>query len=280
MHRRSSPVLWAMLVAVLAACAPRSPWMSFAEYAERSHPTPYVLRWQLGDATLLYFGSAHVYDPDDAQVADIAGLWSQLRPTIAFNEGGDPPALPDVAAAVAQHGEAGLLRHLAARDGVPIRSLEPPYAAQVAALRRDFSVEQITVFYVARQLEQHHRRVTTESPEALVARSLAGLAAVPGLEDAPRTPAALADACARLLPPPGDCSHPEAAWFDPARFDTGAYTNELTRQLSQQRDEWMVELLRAAVQPGARVFAVVGSSHVYMQQRALEQALGRRADRR
>ncbi len=253
--------------------------MSFAEYAERSHPTPYVLRWQFSDATLLYFGSAHTYDPDDKQVADIARLWSQLRPTIAFNEGGDPPAQPDLAAAVAQHGEAGLLRHLAARDGVPIRSLEPPYSAQVAALRRDFSGEQIAVFYIARQLEQHYHRAAGESPEAHVARALVGLAAVPGLEDSPRTFAALAEACARLLPPPGDCLRPDAAWLDPARFDTGAYTNTLARRLSQQRDEWMVELLRTALKPGERVFAVVGASHVFMQQRALEQALGGRASR-
>ena len=162
-HRRRRPVLAAILAcscslaALVAACAAtRSPWMSFAEYAESEHPTPYVLRWKLRDSTLLYFGSAHTFDPEDQQVVDIARLWSEMRPTLAFNEGGDPPALVDPSEAIENHGEAGLVRHLAARDGVPVRSLEPPYDAQVAALRRNFSVEQIAVFYVARQIVQLH----------------------------------------------------------------------------------------------------------------------------
>lgn len=282
--RRRRPVLPAILAiacAVLIACTTRSPWMSFAEYADSAHPIPYVLRWKLGDATLIYFGSAHTYHPEDKQVVDIARLWSQLRPTLAFNEGGDPPALSDPAEAVARHGEAGLLRHLAARDDVPIRSIEQSFAAEVAGLRTRFSSEQIAVFYVARQLEQHHRRVTEDSAAVTLQRTLARLTALPGLTDAPRTPDALLGACVRLLPPPGDCLHPDPAWLDPADFDTGAFTNALARALSQQRDEHMVDVLREALsQPGARVFAVVGASHVFMQERALDQALASRRGRR
>jgi hypothetical protein len=262
--------LWGIF---LVACAPRSPWMTFAEYGELEHPTPYVLRWELSDAMLLYFGARHTFDPDDRQAADIAEQWAKLRPTIAFNEGGDPPVLETVASTIARHGEAGLVRYLGALDGVPVHSLEPTYAAQVAALRRSFTSEQIAVYYAIRGLEQYHRQSPGGSPRSEAKRLLAQLATIPGLEQAPRDAAALVAACTRQFAVPHDCLRPSAALLDPARFDTGAFTNALARQLSRYRDEHMVELLNAALRPGARVFAVVGASHVVMQERALDELL-------
>lgn len=246
--------------------------MSFSEYATREHPTPYILRWQLKDSSLLYFGSDHVYDPSHPQVAQIERLWSALRPTIAFNEGGSPPVLPTLAEAVSRHGESGLIRMLAARDHVEVHSLEPDYEAQVIRLRATYTAEQIKLFYILRQLEQSYHKTGDLSPAATLARVLHWLTAVPGLGGAPRDPQQFIAACQRLLPATADCMRPPAIWIDPA--DTGAYTNTLAAQLSQQRDQHMVTLLRAALRPGARVFAVVGSSHVYMQEQALRRALG------
>jgi len=264
--------IW-IVMATACACATRSPWMSFAEYAKHEHPTPYILRWQLADASLLYFGSDHVYDPTHPQVAHIERLWSSLRPTIAFNEGGDPPALPTVAEAVARHGESGLVRTLAARDGVEVHSLEPSHEAQVLTLRATYTAEQIKLFYALRQMEQSYRRTSDRSPAATLDHVLHGLGTIPGLAGAPQSFEEYTRACQRLLPATPDCMRPPAAWLDPADTHTGAYTNALSAALAQQRDEHMVTLLRGALRPGARVFAVVGSSHVFMQEEALRRAL-------
>lgn len=245
--------------------------MSFAEYARHEHPTPYILRWELADSTLLYFGSDHVYEPTHPQVAHIERLWSALRPTIAFNEGGDPPALLTVAEAVGHHGESGLVRTLAARDGVEVHSLEPLYEAQVITLRATYTAEQIKLFYALRQMEQSYRQRSDRSPAATLDHVLHRLGAIPGLAGAPQNYEQYIRACQRLLPATPDCMRPPAAWLDPA--DTGVYTNALSAALAQQRDEHMVALLHGALRPGARVFAVVGSSHVFMQEQALRRAL-------
>jgi hypothetical protein len=78
-------------------------------------------------------------------------------------------------------------------------------------------------------------------------------------------------AIAKLSPPLPDWRAVPESWFDPARSE--AFTNEFTRQLSVFRDEHMLRNLVAAVRGGERVFAVVGSSHVIMQERALKAAL-------
>ena len=254
--------------------------MSFAEYGQRSHAVPYVLRWETRNGSLIYFGSAHTFDPSNPQVAAIEGLWSETRPTVAFYEGGDPPTAATLADAVGRHGEAGLVRMLAAHDHVPALSLEPSHEQQVAGLRLDFTAEQIKLYYVARRMAQYRRDEHSTSEVQYVEQLLSSLSSVRGLEGPPHTYADVQTSCERLLLAGASCVRPPEDWFDPANFKTGAYTNELGRRLSRLRDEHMVERLRAAVMvPGARVFAVVGASHVVMQEDALRRALSARPAR-
>ena len=60
-----------------------------------------------------------------------------FSPTIAFNEGGDPPVFQSREEAVRNAGEPGWLRFLAARDKIPIFSLEPEHSEEVNFLRKD-----------------------------------------------------------------------------------------------------------------------------------------------
>lgn len=89
MHRRHA-LLFA--VSALAACR-RGRILSYEEYARIEHDIPYVLRFSHGHGSLLFFGSAHTYDPGDPQVGRIAALWTDFRPTLAYNEGGVPQHL-------------------------------------------------------------------------------------------------------------------------------------------------------------------------------------------
>lgn len=120
LHRRA-----VLLLACLAACR-RGRILSHAEYAHVEHDTPHVLRFARRRGALLFFGAAHIHDPDDAQVARIVALWAEFRPTLAFNEGGDPQVEASLVTAAARFGESGVVRFLARRDGVPAASIERP----------------------------------------------------------------------------------------------------------------------------------------------------------
>ncbi|MDC0670517.1 hypothetical protein [Nannocystis radixulma] len=258
----------------LAACR-RGRSLSFAEYAALEHDTPYVLRFARGRGALLFFGTAHTYDPSDRQVAQIEARLAEFGPTLAFNEGGDPPTEATVAAAVSQHGESGLLRFLARRDGVPVASIEPPLREQVRALRESgFADEQIKLFFVLRQVPQHRER-TGAAMDAVrlaeVLRYFTEATAIAGLA----TPDELAATCARLLPGLRHWSEVPQAWFDPVFTRPPAFTNVLSARTSEVRDAWVVDLLTAQVRRGERVFAVMGASHVVVQEPALRARLGR-----
>ncbi|PCC72189.1 hypothetical protein SAMN02745121_01398 [Nannocystis exedens] len=270
LHRRAA----LSLLAGLAACR-RGRILSHEEYADIEHDMPYVLRFAREDGALLFFGAKHIDDAGDAQVARIAALWAEFRPTLAFNEGGDPPVEASLVTAAARFGESGLVRFLARRDGVPAASIEPSMRAQVEALRTSgFSDEQILVFFVLRQVPQHRARAGVPMDEARLVEVLRHFHAATGIS-APATADELASASARLLPPLRHWSEAPAAWFDPVFTRPAAFTNAANRRVSQVRDAWVVELLADRMRRGERVFATMGASHVVMQEPALRARLGR-----
>ena len=248
--------------------------MTYEEYGRVRHAYPYVFELTHGKGALLVFGAAHTTDPSDPQVARIAELWRKFRPTLALNEGGDPPALADAAEAVRRFAEGGFLRHLAARDGVPVRTFEPALAEEAGALRARFSEERIKLFYALRQAAQYRRQKNDTPVEEFIGFVLDYyLGRQAGLQGPPRNAAELEQSCARHFPALLDWREVPAEWFDPTR--PLYFTNEIARETGHFRDRHIVRLLVDEVKKGERVFVVIGGTHAVMQERALASALAR-----
>ena len=248
--------------------------MSFEEYAGRRHSVPYVLRLSAGRGRLIYFGARHAYEPNDPQLAQIERLWATFKPEAAFFEGADPESMPPAVKSREEvRGESGLVLFLAARDGLPVRTLEPPRGDEVALLLKRYSPEEVKVFYVLRQIPQFRSGTHTESIETYAENVLGWLSSGPELKGAPRSVAELKSSSARLFPQLADWRDVPQAWFDPVPAPPPTYLNDVSRRLSELRDRHMLTLLSGQVAQGKRVFAVAGASHVVMQERALRAAL-------
>lgn len=204
--------------------------------------------------------------------------WTRFKPTYPFNEGGNPPVFDSVEETVGRNGEAALVRWLARRDGVPVQTLDPSQAQTVAALGVRFTREQFKVSAVLGHVAQQRRRAETFRPANLdseVSRVLAILTRVPGLEGPPTTIEELDDSGKRLLPTLADWRNVDETWFDPATIPGVAWTNELSRFINDYRDQFMVATIAQKMAEGHRVFAVVGGSHVVMQERLLRWRVAR-----
>ena len=241
--------------------------MSWQEYSRLRPEWPYILRFDSSVGALFYFGAAHTFDPADAQFALIEQEWNQFRPDIAFTEGGFPPIMSTRVEAIRSAGEPGLVRFLAARDNVPTTTLDPSRAEQVAELTRYFSREQIKLFFILRAVNQHVQRAGESGLPAELDRLLGIYAVTPGLSGSPRTIEELDTAYSQSVPHRVGLEEVEASWFDPVASET--IFNEISRASSYYRDLHMVRLLTGHVADGHRVFAVVGGSHVVMQEAAL-----------
>ncbi|HUP46141.1 MAG TPA: hypothetical protein VM779_11580 [Thermoanaerobaculia bacterium] len=262
-----------LFAALLSGCSTApAPVMSWDAYSRLQLSWPYVISIDpAGPGELFYFGAAHTFDPADPQIARIEEAWREFRPDIAFTEGGFPPFEASRDQAVSKHGESGLLRYLAARDNVPTTTLDPTRADEVAALRSRFSREQIKLFFLLRAVSQFVQRNGPDRAGAEVERILPIYAAAPGLSGSPRSLSELEAAYEDLFPAGGRYVDVQPAWFDPAR--SGTLLNEIARASSDYRDRFVVERLASHVREGRRVFAVMGGSHVVMQEPALRDRL-------
>jgi hypothetical protein len=253
--------------------------MTFAEYRDITHPVPYILTGASAQGQLLYYGAAHVYEADHPQIAEIQRRWEVFRPTYALNEGGTPPVYDTVAETVGRNGEAALVRWLARRDGVIVETFEPSREQLAHAVGDRFTVEQQKVSAVVRQLllQQQRSDASFRAPdlEAEVTRVLTIIGRTPGLEGPPTTLGEFRASVARVLPQLQDWNKVPSEWFDPAAEPPPTWINELSRASSDYRDEVIIEKVLGKVREGHRVFAVVGASHVVMQERILRSRLSR-----
>ena len=248
------------LVSILAASCASPRLMTWPEYRRIYHSTPYIIELSCAPAHLVYIGTQHTYDPQFPETALIEHMWRQLKPEIAFNEGGNPPTLADRDEAVRKAGEPGLVRHLAGRDKVLVRSIDPKRADEIRALRNWFTDEPLKMFFTLLQVK-HHRTNPVEPFEQLMDRVFRILAAA-GLPDSPTNLEELDTTYRRYFT--GSYRDVPDHAFDPAR--PGSWLNEIATSGSRRRDEFMIEQLVAEMARGKRVFAVVGASHVVVQE--------------
>jgi hypothetical protein len=276
---RRAATLGLSAIALAACIAHERPPLTSAAYACTEHTVPYVLDVEGRRGHLRYFGAAHSYDPGDPQAAAIERAWAEFRPTLALYEGPTHDPLTDRDAAIRGGGEAGLVRFLAQRDGVPVRSLDPDHATQASAMiGLGYAAEQVALYFVLLHVAQWTGRDGEALDEHL--RSVFDhYARVPGLESTPRTIAQLDAMVRKWLPELADWREIEIGAFDPLAEDVPGWLDDLSRHLTSLRDAAMVTALRDAMRPGARVFAVAGASHVVRQEPALHRR-GTRTKRR
>ncbi|PAP75989.1 S41 family peptidase [Rubrivirga marina] len=225
-------------------------------------------------------GARHSDDPADPQVAAIEAAWTAFRPTVAFYEGPERPLAATADETIRQTGESGLVRWMAARDGVEVRRLEPAPGPEFGAVAAAVGAEPAALFFVLREAARlRDRKDTTgpalDEPIAELLRRAAPLG-LP-LADLDALRAAYARHFSDVPGSPADWRDVPGAWFDPGADDTqtgGQFMAEANRASSTFRDRHMARALAEAV-PGERVFAVVGRDHVPAQAPALRCLLRR-----
>jgi hypothetical protein len=225
---------------------------------------------------LFYFGIQHSDDPTDEQFQEIETFWKQFKPDVAFNEGGDLSVEGNTRSEVIRkYGEPGLVRYLALRHHVPVKSMEPKFAEEIAELLKKYSPEHVKIFYIIRDMAGYDRkRFPDKTREQYLQDEIARYSAVAALKNVPPTSAQeLEPTFAKYFPGLGSYNNKDAlvGWVDPASAKT--LLNKISRDSTEYRDQFMVDLISRTVCQQKRVFVVVGWSHVVRQEPAIRTLL-------
>ncbi len=243
--------------------------LSFAQYAAIRHPTPYVVDVANQRARLLLFGSQHSSDPRLPMFDQIEAAFTTLSPRFALHEG-TPPALEmDREIAIRRHGEAGLVRNLAARAGIETASMDIPLAEEARLLRAEIGGGDALVFLVVRQLASYNRKTARMDFGGYFGDFFETIA--PALELAAIEWPLIEAEHSRLLGRQLSTARVTALETDPTRDDLP--TQRIARLSNRLRDEHMLDRMLAALDTHARVFASVGVSHAVMLEPALRDAM-------
>lgn len=240
--------------------------LSFTEYGAIRHSTPYVVDVERADARLILFGSQHSSDPADPMFARIESAFLALAPAFALHEGTPPAVEPEREIAIRRHGEAGLVRHLAARAGIATASMDIPLADEARLLRRELTLGEALVFLVVRQLASFNRKTARMDFTAYFAEFFELIA--PALDlasiDWPFIEAEHARVLGRPLVPRQVTATETNPMLD------ALPTQRIARLSNRLRDEHMLTRLLDAMTEHKRIFATVGVSHAVMLEPALQ----------
>jgi hypothetical protein len=243
--------------------------MSFAQYATLRHATPYVVDVARGGARLLLFGGPHSSDPAHPTFDRIEAVFAALAPAFALHEGTPPQIETDREIAIRRHGEAGLVRYLAARVGIDTASMDIPLAEEARLLRREIGSGDALVFLVVRQLASFNRKTARMDFDGYFGEFFERIA--PALDLAAIEWPLIATEHVRLLGRPLSARSVTALETDPLHDDLP--TQRIARRSNRLRDEHMLRRLLAALTEHERVFATVGVTHAVMLEPALRAAV-------
>lgn len=239
--------------------------LTFAEYAAIRHPTPYVVDVARAGARLVLFGSAHSSDPAHPTFARLEDTFMRLAPAFALHEGTPPAVEGEREIAIRRHGEAGLVRHLAARAGIETASMDIPLEDEARLLLAEIGQRQALVYLVVRQLASFNRKTARMDFDGYFGDFFARIAAALEL-DAIEWAHVEAEH-RQVLGRPLQARRVTAFETDPMCDEL--VTQRISRLSNRLRDEHMLARLLDAQARYPRVFATVGVSHAVMLEPAL-----------
>jgi hypothetical protein len=259
--------LWPILLLISCAHFKAYRLMSWDEYVSQSSNHPYVLEMQLQEGTLLYYGAFHKVDPAHPQFADIEERWEKFRPTLAFCEGYVWPLEESHDKAIEKYGEQGFITYLAARDGIQVECIDPPLTHQIRYLKNYFPHHLIKAYYVLRQAAINRMLKRDTSATVYAHRYFRKINHVHGHH---RSPSNLKDFEAMvysLFPELDDWQKIPNSYF--RQQESGGFLAAIHQKLNRYRDRIMIKKVTKALKRGKRVFAIVGRSHVVIQEAIL-----------
>jgi hypothetical protein len=241
--------------------------LTWEEYYNQHRLEPYILEIKISKGGLLYYGSYHTANLRSPIIEDIEGKIKKFKPTLILSEGGIWPLIKSRRDAVRNYGEQGLLRYLAYQEGIPIKSIEPRKTQEIMHLLKFISQEKIKIFYVLRQsaINQMLKRDHHILDDAKIIFN--NLIKLKPFQRYPYTFNDLEERINRLFPELESWQRIPAHWFCSGKFKT--WLNKTSRIVNDFRNQHMLKTIIKELKKGKKVFAVVGRSHVVMQEPVL-----------
>lgn len=227
-----------------------TPFRDYGNYA--NHPRPFIVEGE----NFVVFGAQHTRDPKHAALNTIQHKWKSLKPTVALVEGRLGFLVPYLMDPVKNHGEGGLIKQLAKKNGVPIYNWDLSKEALATALQGSFSKEQIALAQILNPYFSNLRFGKPASPEGFIQQYLPRAAYVG--QEASFTSTSDVDRSWKKYFPQG----PD--WREVSdEKELPGYLSKMMSTSNDLRNRQLVGVVKELVAKNERVFLICGSSHAF-----------------
>lgn len=248
---------------------PNYPILSYEEYAQKKHGSPYMFTLSTSTQHLYYFGANHSCEPTDKQYPLLETYWNDfLKATEGKNcvvliEGSKRRLCATKEEAITQSGgEGGFMTYVAHKEHIPVICPEPDYKTLQQELLNYFEEDAIIYRKFAQSVQQFHRyRKNDASLE--FETFYQGRYNLPSLD-------AMKGVHKKLFN--DELNLDDELFFynitNPVTTDT--IINKVCRKASNLRDQYMVACIDQLIKEGKNIFVVYGYTHAVMQERAIK----------
>lgn len=245
--------------------------MDMTEYRDiiSTHRRPYIYTVKHaagGEAYIM--GVAHTNDIESIDLDSVQIYWKNTDPTFALVEGRLGFLFSWFQDPVQKYGEGGLVSRLAKKKGIPLYSWEPSRDQQIELLMKEFSVEQIAMFYSLRPYFGMSRNRTVQEPEKKLQDLIDSRTDYEHIRGVYESWEDLDRQWKKDFPNLDWRTHSSSLgyWPDGYLFDIWNRTNLI-------RDEHLIRIIYEKVNEGERVFVTMGASHAPRIEQALKSLL-------
>lgn len=235
-----------------------TPIMDMESYKQiwQTHRRPYCYSINsISGGKVYILGVEHLTDPSHTQFDTIRNLWSEANPTVAFVEGRLGFLFTWFQDPIEKYGEGGLVSKLAKTNGIKLYTWEPTRDDEIEILMKEFSVEQIAMFYSFRPYFSNMRHGKPKNPERKLQEYLKSRTDYDKIRDVFQSWEEL-DSVWRE-----DFS--EINWKDYSDEQgwPEGYLYEIWNASNLSRDFHLIQAIVELVEKGETVFVTVGASH-------------------
>jgi hypothetical protein len=249
----------------------RPDMLKYEEYVKKEIHLPYILNIKKGNKHLIYYGAKHSFDPTDSMFLDIEKRFNELKPDIAFNEGGnDWPLINDCDSTIKLTGDPGYLRYLCRKNNVQVISIEPPDSLEYKYMLTKYKKIDVVLMYFCRQIGQlqNQGEISDNHFEKYMNRYLQDLKSQGiSLSDNEVHLNFITNYYEKFF-------NTKFNWkeFDPTNYQpiySKTLLNEICRESTYFRDRFIINKIEETFKTKDKIFVVMGGSHLVIEEPVL-----------
>lgn len=246
------------------------PIMDMKAYEEiwETHRRPYIYSISHENGGAVYIlGVEHTKNPKHPDIDSVSYYWKKSQPDIALVEGRVGNLFTWFQDPVEELGEGGLVTQLANDDGVDLYSWEPKRETEIEMILKDFSVEQIAMFYTFRPYFSNMRYGKPSNPEEQLQEYLDSRTDYEHLRGVFKSWQELDEKWQE--------DFPDIDWrnYRSGNGYPAGYLHDIWNRSNLARDVHVIQIIVEAIQKGKVIFVTMGASHAPRIEATLREAV-------